>query len=388
MRILMAAACPLPWPRGTPIRIHRIAEALTQRGHDVHVITYPLGDESQDIPYTTHRVAENYKRLNPAPGPSLTKLLYLDPLLCGRIRKFIQSESVDIVHAHHYEGLIASLAARRLSKPVPIIYDAHTLLHSELPHYRFGLPRRLSESMGRAMDRTIPPRADHVIAVTDRMQQWFTANTNISRDRISVIPNGVEVENFARPTDVDTGRSACPNVVFAGNLAAYQGVDLLLQAFRRVHDISSDTRLSLLTDSDTTDVKSMIDKLGITDAVTFLNPDYTELPQELAKADVLVNPRTECDGIPQKLLNYMATGRPIVSFAGSSALLTHAADALIVPDGDTKGFADAILRVTREPELAQALGQAARSKVLASYSWQMVAERVEAVYCNLAGSST
>lgn len=387
MRILMAAACPLPWPRGTPIRIHRIAESLTQRGHDVHVITYPLGDERQEIPYTIHRVAEHYKRLNPAPGPSLTKLLYLDPLMCGRIRKFIQSESVDIVHAHHYEGLIASLAARRLSKPIPIIYDAHTLLHSELPHYRFGLSRRLNGSMGRAMDRTIPPRADHVIAVTDRMQQWFIANTTIPRDRISVIPNGVEIEHFGRQADIDIRRSARPHVVFAGNLAAYQGIDLLLQAFRRVHDINSDARLSLLTDSDTADVMLMIDKLGITDAVTFLNPDYAVLPKELAKADVLVNPRTECDGIPQKLLNYMATGRPIVSFAGSSALLTHEVDALIVPDGEIQGFADAILRLTRETELAQTLGQAAKSKVVADYSWQKVAERVESVYCRLTGSS-
>jgi len=43
LRIAMIAACPFPWPRGTPIRIHRIAEAVARRGHAVHVVTYHLG---------------------------------------------------------------------------------------------------------------------------------------------------------------------------------------------------------------------------------------------------------------------------------------------------------------------------------------------------------
>lgn len=360
-----------------------MAEALTQRGHEVHVVTYPVGDDTRAVPYTIHRVAERYQRLRTDPGPSLTKLLYLDPLLCQRTRTLIRSGTIDIVHAHHYEGLIASLLARQLSRPIPIVYDAHTLLHSELPHYRFGVPRWLKESMGRILDKRLPPRADHIIAVTDRMQQWFSANTSIARERLSVIPNGVELEHFSGQDQTVPQPSKGPHIIFAGNLAEYQGIDLLLRAFRRVLENSPRARLSLLSSSDPADVRLMIDKLGMTNAVTFMNPDYAFLPEALAAANVLVNPRIECDGIPQKLLNYMATGRPIVSFAGSAALLEHEQNALVVPDGDTDSFANAILRLAREPDLARSLGEAAKSKVCADYSWQKVAERVEAVYLGL-----
>jgi hypothetical protein len=43
---LMFAACPLPWSRGTPIRIHRMAEALRASGHEIPVATHPVADES------------------------------------------------------------------------------------------------------------------------------------------------------------------------------------------------------------------------------------------------------------------------------------------------------------------------------------------------------
>jgi hypothetical protein len=54
-RIAMVAACPFPYPRGTPVRIYRMAETLARRGNDVHVITYHLGESPQQVPFTIHR---------------------------------------------------------------------------------------------------------------------------------------------------------------------------------------------------------------------------------------------------------------------------------------------------------------------------------------------
>ena len=107
---------------------------------------------------------------------------------------------------------------------------------------------------------------------------------------------------------------------------------------------------------------------------------FDSLPARLDEADVLVNPRMDCDGIPQKLLNYMAAGKPIVSFAGSAHILDHERTGLIVPDADIGGFADAILRLLQAPEFARTLGAAARRDVEETYSWQGVARKVESVY--------
>jgi glycosyltransferase involved in cell wall biosynthesis len=100
---------------------------------------------------------------------------------------------------------------------------------------------------------------------------------------------------------------------------------------------------------------------------------------------VLLNPRPACNGIPQKLLNYMATGRPIVSYAGSAKLIEHGRSALVVADGDAQAFADATLHLLARPQLGRELGANARRLVEAQYSWDGVAARVESVYEEVLG---
>lgn len=395
MRILMVAACPLPWPRGTPIRVHRMAEALSGHGHDVTVVTYPLGELSTPPAYRVQRIA-NGTAMAGGPGPTMKKLLYLDPLLCREVARTLRRGSFDIVHAHHYEGLVAALTARAAAARVPLVYDAHTLLASELPQYRLRIPQRLLGAVGVALDRGLPRRADHIIAVTERMQGWFTGAAHIAPHRVSLIPNGVEYEHF-RPTAVpaepgavttaiwDRPSAPVPRILFAGNLAEYQGIALLLDAFVRVRQSRRDAELVFVTGSDTTALRIEADRLTLGGSVRTLADDYARLPGRLAAADVLVNPRIRCDGLPQKLLNYMAAGRPIVSFAGSSTILEHDETALIVPDGDTGAFAAAVLRLLDDPGLGRRLADAARRQVIASHGWTQVAERVTSVYETVLG---
>lgn len=139
LRVAMVAACPLPQPRGTPIRIQRMAEALVRRGHDVHVVTYHLGTGSFEQPVAVHRtpVVPTYRRT--APGVGYQKLMVLDPLLTGKLARVLRRHRFDVIHAHHYEGLLAAAAAR-VGTGLPLVYDAHTLLVSELPYYQLGAP--------------------------------------------------------------------------------------------------------------------------------------------------------------------------------------------------------------------------------------------------------
>ena len=379
MRVLMIAACPLPWPRGTPIRIHRMAEALVTQGHEIHVVTYPVGDGSIPINYHAHRVARADTRLETAPGPSLRKLAYLDPLLWARVRRLLHAESFDLVHAHHYESLIVALLARGGRRAVPVVYDAHTLLAPELPQYRLPLPRRLLADVGARLDRTLPRRADQVIAVSAGMQQWLTSQGGVAAGRISLIPNGVEHAHFAGTPPGPRGDSP-RRIVFAGNLAEYQSVRLLLEAFQRVHRSMPDVRLVLVTDGTMEPLLASMRALGIADFVSRVGSDYASLPERLAEADVLANPRVQCTGVPQKVLNYMAAGRPIVSFESSRGPLRDGVTGLVVPEGDVGAFAGALLRLLREPALGNVMGQAARREVVARHGWSQVAERVTEVY--------
>ncbi|MHC4711006.1 MAG: glycosyltransferase family 4 protein [Planctomycetota bacterium] len=378
LRIAMVAACPFPYGRGTPIRIHRLAEALSQRGHEVHVVTYHIGDPAVPEGVEVHRIRDLRWYRHYEPGPTHAKLLILDPLLVRALRRLLRSHDIDIIHAHHYEGLlVAGLGGASHS---PVIYDAHTTLESELHYYPLGLPKRTCRSLGRMLDRRLPRRASHVIAVSEEIRSRLLELTGLSEDRIDVIPNGVESHLFdvIEPDRRKPGEGRI--VGFAGNLAPHQGIEYLLAAFGKVRRRWNDVRLHIVSSSDFAPYEGLARELGIEDAIDLKQVPFRELPDRLAAADVLVNPRIEATGLPMKLLNYMAAGRPIVSFEGSAVHLEDGRTALTAENGNSDALADAILRLLEDDDLAARLSGEAKRKAREEFDWTIRAAQVEAVY--------
>jgi glycosyltransferase involved in cell wall biosynthesis len=374
LRVAVVAACPFPWPRGTPIRIERIADAVARRGHAVHVVTYHLGEDPAGSPYAVHRIGDvpGYRRT--APGPTLRKLFQLDPMVARLLRRLGGEHRFDVVHAHHYEGLLIASHALR---GTPIVYDAHTLLASELPTYPLGVPRRWVRAVAPWLDRRLPRRADRVIAVSETIRDALTAVGAAAPDRLHVIPNGVEWQRF--PADGARRPDGC-TVIFTGNLAPYQGVDFMLEAFAKLHARRADARLMIVTDSPFEPFEVLTRQLGVRGAVELRQAPFAEQPALLAAAGVAINPRVRCDGIPQKLLNYMAAAMPIATFESSAGPVRHEVTGLRVPDGDTTAMADALDRLLTDRALARTLGDAAREQARREFSWDQVACRVEQVY--------
>lgn len=379
LKIAIVAACPFPAQRGTPARIRNMAAALARRGHEIHVVTYHLGDPIDDAPFQIHRIADlpSYRRT--APGPSYQKLALVDSMLALKLIEVLRHHGIRLVHAHHYEGLLVSALAR-LRVPHLTIYDAHTLLASELPYYRLGLPRAALHRIGCWFDRALPRAAHHVVAITDEIRRTLVDAAGVAAERVSVVPNGVEWEHFAH---VAAPPPVAPTLVYAGNLAAYQGIDLLLQALAQVRTARPEARLRIASDSPFEPYTALAERLGLGAALEFVPGGFAELPRHLAGATVAVNPRIDCDGAPLKLLNYMAAGRAIVSFAGSAKHLEHERTALIVPNGDTGALAGAILRLLDDQALAGRLGAAAREYVRATCIWERRAEQLELIYTGL-----
>jgi glycosyltransferase involved in cell wall biosynthesis len=380
LSVAVVAACPFPYSRGTPIRIHRLSNAIAEQGVQVHVITYHLGQPADDAVYQVTRIPRirTYNRYNP--GPSYQKLLVVDPVLAVTLRRLLTRCSFDLIHAHHYEGLAVALAARNPRRH-PIVYDAHTTLESELPYYRLGISQTFKRALGRQLDHWLPRRADHVITVTERISQRLVREARIPEERITVISNGVEMEPFLNTRRPERENRASVNtVIFSGNLANYQGIELLLHAFRLVVETRPDARLLIVSGSSFSNYRNLVSELGIGNNIDVHDADFSELPALLASADVAVNPRTDCDGIPQKLLNYMAAGLPIVSFAGSAVSLDHGETGWVVENGDIPGFARGIIHLLTDAALAGRLGRNARAAGRLEYSWDRSAEKAISVY--------
>lgn len=378
LHVAVVAACPFPERRGTPVRIQRMAEGVQKRGHDVHVVTYPYGSGTLSAPLTVHRVGRGGTSYRSAPGPSIGKLLVLDPLLVRRLRQLLREHPIDVIHAHHYEGLLVAAAAR-VGTHVPVVYDAHTLLESELPSYVPSIARVATRAFGTRLDRVLPARVDHVISATDVIRARLLATTSLGEERITAITMGVEIDLFEAPGPAER-RGRAPVVVFTGNLAPYQGIDLLLQAFRDVLAARPDARLRIVTESSFAPYEDQARTLGVRSAIDIVATGFDQVPALLASSDVAVNPRLEADGFPLKLLNYMAASKPVVSFEGSAPGVEHRRTGWLVAKGDVSAFARGILTLLDDPALAQAIGQQAHRHVQMHHSWAAVAEQTETVY--------
>ncbi|MFX0202837.1 MAG: glycosyltransferase family 4 protein [Candidatus Hodarchaeota archaeon] len=379
-KIAMVAACPFPYPRGTPIRVFRIAEALSRRGHEVHVVTYHLGKETETASFLIYRIPEvrTYKRYSP--GPTFQKLLVLDTLLAIELLKVLRKHDIDLIHAHHYEGMIVSLLARQRTRH-PILFDVHTLLESELPFYKIWLPSMGKKLIGRFLDSRLPRLASHIIAVTEDIKTKLIHNRSATSEKITVISNGVECEHFnVEAGERKAGQTETKTLIFAGNLASYQGIDVLLKAFKEVLQKRKDVKLLIVSNDSFGRFESLARTLGVGGHIDIMPSDFATLPHCIATADIALNPRKDCDGVPQKLLNYMAAGKPIVSFAGSAKHLKHGELGWIVENGNISAFANAILLLLEDSTLAQRIGANAKKYVNSELSWERATEKTEVVY--------
>ena len=256
----MVAACPMPARRGTPLRIERLAEALTARGHRVELITYHVADGPQPLGIPVHRIFTRPMYWRMPVGPSLRKLALYDPALSWKLTSVLSAARFDVIHAHHVEGLLVALPVRWRHR-VPLVYDAHTMLSAELPSYATGLTRSAFAAVGSWLDGALPRRADHVVAVTSDIRDRLVGAQGLEPDRVSVVTHGVETDCFrvASPPSQD----GVVRLIYTGTLAAYQNVDLLLEAFAKARRTRRDLRLCFSVSSSFEPYEQMARRLGI-----------------------------------------------------------------------------------------------------------------------------
>ena len=155
------------------------------------------------------------------------------------------------------------------------------------------------------------------------------------------------------------------------------------EAFAVARRWRDDLRLCMAVSSPFGPYEALASKLGIRDAIEIIPDNFEELPRQLAGSTMALLPRKHCDGIPQKLLNYMAAGKGIVCSEGSAKLLEHERTGLVVRNGDVNAFAASIIRLAADPDYSNTLGAAARDYVERYYSWDQAAERLERIYSGL-----
>ncbi len=383
LRVLMVAAGSFPLPRGSQVLIAGLSEALQQRGHVVHIVTYPTGARHPLLSVLVERISAPpfCRRMDPV--PFFWRPLF-DILLARKAANVARRLRVDVLHTHNIEGLLVGLWVRR-RLGVPLVYHMHNLMEPELPTYfRFRPGRWAGRRVGHWVDGNLPRRADACI-VLDAAVVPSLHLYGLSPEQVHVIPPGVYLPDLAPVSADDVRRrwdlGAGPLVLYSGNLDRYQDLDFLLRAFRQVRLALPEAELVVASHcaSAAQHERSLRHSLQQSEHL-FCVPTWEEMCYLLVACDVAVAPRQVCWGFPIKVLNYMATGRPIVAARGSAQGLRHMETACVVPNGDEAAFARAILHLLEERELASRLGSAARRRAEECYNWPAGAAAVEHVY--------
>jgi glycosyltransferase involved in cell wall biosynthesis len=290
--------------------------------------------------------------------------------LVGHVLRF----RPDVIQGYLFgPNLFAAMAGRLCGVPVVVI--------SKRQVDAFETPRQT------AVQRFAHRLATHVVAVSEAVGET-SVQLGAPRDRVTVIPNGVDVDRFAG-RDVDPAvrnGDGAPVVGSVGCLAARKDYPTLLEALALLKGRGRRFRAVLVGDGkERPDLERRVDELGLRERVQFLGerPDVERL---LPGMDVFVLSSRE-EGIPNALLEAMAAARPAVATAvgGTPEVLEDGRTGWLVPPGDPPALAAALDMALTDRAEAERRGAAAQRATRERMSIDVMVGRHERFYLDALG---
>lgn len=231
-------------------------------------------------------------------------------------------------------------------------------------------------ALGRRFVRWVYDASDAVIVLSETWKSWLSS---ISKNK-----NIVPIYNpVVLPDDVPlvvSGGAAC--VLFLGRLGKLKGTYDLVRALAR---IDAEWSAVLAGDGDIDQISDLSKNLGVEGRVTLAGWVRGDRKVELLRnASVYVLPSYN-EGLPMSLLEAMAYGLPVVTtpVGGIPEAVTDGVDGYLVEPGNTLQIQEKIEFLIKNPDVAAAMGRAARQKVESRFSVEIVLPQVEAVYRSL-----
>jgi glycosyltransferase involved in cell wall biosynthesis len=349
----------MPGAGGGSLRTHEINRRLVAGGMDVTVLTTRFPD-------CVDRVQDGVRYVHVGAGPCgsrLSRTLGYVLGLPGAVRRHLAERDADLV-VEDFFAPFASMAAPLWTRRPTI--GVVQWLQAREKSAQYHLPLHLLQAFGVRHHRRL------VSVSHDTADQLRALNPRVEVD---VIGNGVDADLFDRPQEA--GR----DIVFVGRLEYEgKGLDLLLDAWYRVHQRVDGQLVIAGQGHDEARVRREVARLGLEDRVRFVGwVRGEEKARLLAGARAVAMPsRMETFGIVA--VEAFAAATPVVAFAIPSLRE-------VVPDGagfavapfDVAAFAEGLVRLGTDADLALAMGAEGR-RFAAGYDWDTLAARQAEVY--------
>lgn len=315
------------------------------------------------------------------------------------LAEVIRARGARLVHAHSPARIgLAGLRAARATG-LPFLYEWRGLWEDTAVDRGRSRVWSLRYQATRAAETAVLRGSDAVVTISRGLEQ-DARDRGVAASRLFRVPNGVDSGRFEpRPRDpVLAARLGLGDefvVGFIGFFFAYEGVDLLLQAFREVVAALPRARLLLVGAGDLdARVRALAAAGGLGDRVVFAGRvAHAEIVAHYGLCDVLAYPRRRTRSTelvtPLKPLEAMAAGRPVVASAvgGLAELVDDGVTGLLCAPDDVGSLAAQLIRLGRDPGLCATLAANARAAAVAR-DWNEVSAGYAAPYATLLGAAS
>jgi len=360
--VLILAPQPFLEDRGTPIATFELAKALIELGHEVDVLTFPMGRHVELPGLRVFRVSNPFFIRHVPIGFSVRKVL-LDLSMAVAMRRMLKRRDYAAVHAVEESAFLAVIGRRA---GVPVIYDMASSIPEQLARTK-GIGGRVWRGLLNRCERWLLGRVDRVVCSRGLAEKVRAAAPGKPVHEWVFLP--VNAANAVEATDLRERlriADATLVAVYAGSFAPYQGLDELLRAVPEV--VKSARNFHLLLVGADASSRSLVERLardlGVAGHVTVLERQPREtIPGYLALADVLVLPRGWGSNVPLKLFDYRRAGKPIVSSIDSAHELTEANAGVVRVEHTPQALAKALIEILVDDAARQKLTIAACASV-------------------------
>ena len=383
-----------------------VADRLAARGHAITVLTstYQDGPEIERC-YDVHRTLEidpDWNAKKSAAWQFFVERRSRERRALAYFQEAISSLQPDIIFIWDAIGLprVLLLAAETCASATTVYYFANYL--PELPDEYIaywqrepstitgkltkGLLGRLALRQMRIEGKPIPLQYSSAICVSHYLRQRFVSKGLIPENSV-VIHNGIDLSMFSSTrSDFSAPQSKQLSCLVAGRVVPEKGIHTVIEAVGHLdqqEETKGQASLTILGDGPgdyMNHLRQRVAVLGIEDVVHFVAPvQRTQMPEILAKHDVLILPSEYAEPIARSMQEAMAMGLLVIgtTTGGSGELLRHERNGLAFPPADDQSLAAQLGLAITTPDLRAKLAWQGQQDVRAHFDIRMTVEKIE-----------
>jgi len=358
-----------PYPQD--VRVRSEAEELVADGHDV-VVLAPRG-ERQPGTETVNGVRVKRYRLPAATGAAGFAFEYVVAATQLTLRLLAELvRGADVVHLHNPPDLLFPVGGLARVMGRAVIFDHHDLT-PELFEQKFGAG--WPASILRWCERMTMGVAQVVIAANESHRRIAIRRGRVDQTHVVVVRNGPRGDTIAHSPTTRKGVLKKPRLCYVGSLGSQDGVILLPEIVKRLCRDGCEPVLDLVGDGpELSTIKRLAEEHDVLERIEFMGQvPHGEVPRIIRQADICLDvaPCTTLNhqSTMVKIGEYLAAGRPVVTFALDETRYTAGDCVLYAACDDVEDLCALIMRLCEDEALRASLAAESLERVRA-LTWE------------------